>query len=52
MIEAESEGRTGGLSAQHFLLDRYKRHTFSVWVLNTMHLMATAAPRESKHEDI
>ena len=40
MIEAGEE-RSGGLGFQHFVVDRYRRHTFPVWVLSSEFIMSS-----------
>ena len=40
VVESRRGDKAGGLSLQHLLVDRHKRHTFPVWVLNTGFLMA------------
>ena len=40
VIEAGGE-RSGGLGFLHFVVDRYRRHTFPVWVLSSEFIMSS-----------
>ncbi|KAL5255177.1 hypothetical protein ACHWQZ_G014569 [Mnemiopsis leidyi] len=42
VIEAVDD-RSGGLSFQHFLVDRYRRHTFPVWVISSEFIMSSVS---------